>query len=76
MEMQEKVHKLLTDRFPNAQIELSGDGCHFSLEMVAEEFDGKSRIERSRMIYEILGSLINSGDLHALQMNLKSNSQT
>lgn len=74
MEMQEKVHNLLKEKFPNAQIELSGDGCHFTLDMTADEFEGKSRIERSRMVYQILGSLIDAGDLHALQMNLKTNS--
>ena len=75
MEMQEKVQNLLTEKFPNAEIKLSGDGCHFTLDLVSDQFEGKSRLQRSRLVYAVLGEMINNGDLHALQMNLKTNAE-
>ncbi len=38
---------------------------HFDLTIVSATFDGKSRIERHRMVYDALGTLLES-DIHAL----------
>lgn len=41
---------------------------HFEVTIVAADFDGKSRIERHRMIYAALGELMRT-DIHALSIN-------
>lgn len=41
---------------------------HFEVTIVADAFEGKSRIERHRMIYAALGSLMQT-DIHALKIN-------
>ena len=41
---------------------------HFEVTIVAEVFDGRSRIERHRMIYAALGTLMQT-DIHALKIN-------
>jgi BolA protein len=40
---------------------------HFDVTVVAEEFSGKTRLERHRMVYEVLSKLIES-DIHALSI--------
>ena len=40
---------------------------HFDVTIVSEAFDGKSRIQRHRMVYDALGSLLES-DIHALRI--------
>ena len=40
---------------------------HFDVTVVAEEFSGKTRLERHRMVYDALGKLIES-DIHALSI--------
>lgn len=41
---------------------------HFEVTIVADAFDGKSRIERHRLIYGALGTLMQT-DIHALKIN-------
>lgn len=40
---------------------------HFDVTIVTEEFAGKSRLERHRMVYGALGKLLES-DIHALRV--------
>lgn len=42
-------------------------GGHFSVTVVAEAFSGKSAIERHRMVYGAMGSLMQT-DIHALSI--------
>ncbi len=41
---------------------------HFDVKVVSEEFAGQSRINRHRMVYDALGSFMQS-DVHALRIN-------
>ena len=41
---------------------------HFEVTIVADAFAGKSRIERHRLVYAVLGSLMQT-DIHALKIN-------
>lgn len=41
---------------------------HFDVRIVSQEFNGMSRIERHRSIYQALGDLLES-DIHALRIN-------
>ena len=42
-------------------------GSHFNIQIVSEEFSGKSRMERHRMIYEALSDLF-PNTIHALSI--------
>lgn len=48
------------------------DGRHWFLRVVSVKFEGKSRLERSRMIYEKLGHLMKDDHIHALRLELKT----
>lgn len=47
---------------------------HFNLTIVAEAFEGKSRIARHRMIYDALGEMMQSS-IHALKIDAKAPSE-
>ncbi len=40
---------------------------HFDVTIVSNTFDGKSRLERHRMVYDALGTLLES-DIHAVRI--------
>lgn len=42
-------------------------GGHFNIKIVSEQFHGKSRMERHRLIYEALGNLF-THKIHALSI--------
>jgi BolA protein len=44
-----------------------GGGTHFRVEVVSRRFEGKSRLERQRMVYAALAEDM-QGRLHALQL--------
>ncbi len=44
---------------------------HFEVKIVSDKFAGQSRIARHRMVYDALGSFIDS-DIHALKINAVS----
>jgi len=75
------IEKLLKDAFAPTEILVKdqshlhaghagakeGKG-HFDVKIVSDEFAGKSRLNRHRMVYDALGSFMQS-DVHALRIN-------
>lgn len=64
------LEKLITQAFPDATVtlqDLAGDNDHWSVEVLSDQFKGKSRLEQHRMVYDALGGKM-GGELHALQV--------
>jgi BolA protein len=74
----ERIRQVLIDRFRPSHLELRDDsdkhvghpgaasgGGHYSVLIVAEEFHGHSPVERHRLVYEALGSMVGA-EIHAL----------
>ena len=64
------IEALIRESFPNAKItitDLAGDGDHYAARVVSSAFEGKSRVQRHKMVYEALGGRM-GGELHALQL--------
>lgn len=67
---QEKLRSLIEESFPNAKIEiidLAGDDDHYSVKIVDDSFDGKSRIEQHKMVNKALSGYLGDA-LHAMQL--------
>jgi BolA family transcriptional regulator, general stress-responsive regulator len=47
------------------------DETHFAVAMKASAFAGKSRVERQRMVYEVLADEL-AGQVHALRLSLNA----
>ncbi len=50
-----------------AKVEVSGDGQHFEATIISVQFEGKSLIQRQRMVYAVLGDRMRN-EIHALSM--------
>ena len=48
-------------------VEVDGDGQHFQALIVSAAFEGRSRIERHRLVYAALGDRMRQ-EIHALSM--------
>ena len=67
---QVEIEKLIKASLPDAQIEiidLAGDNNHFSAHVISSSFEGKSRIQQHKMVYDALGDKM-GGILHALAL--------
>ena len=59
---------------PGAQAEVedyTGGGDHFRATVTAPAFEGRSRIEQHRLVYEVFGSEI-GGAIHALSLKTQT----
>jgi BolA family transcriptional regulator, general stress-responsive regulator len=47
-------------------------GAHLNLILVSKDFAGQSRLARHRMVMSLLQDMLDSGEIHALSMELKT----
>ena len=65
-ELQERIEAAL----PGAHVtvdDLTGGGDHFRAEIVSDRFEGLSRIQQHKLVYEIFGSELGAR-IHALSL--------
>lgn len=76
----ERVKAMLEQRFPSARVSVQDDSArhaghagsrdgagHFIVEIVSEDFSGRSRIERHRLVYQALAPML-PREIHAVNI--------
>ncbi|WP_456445098.1 BolA family protein [Thiolapillus sp.] len=63
-----RIEELIKAGIPDAQVTVTGDGRHFEATVVSAAFEGKSLIQRHRMVLDSLRAQIDSDELHALSI--------
>ena len=70
----ENLEKFIKDSIPDSKItieDLKGDGDHYSATVVSKSFEGKSKIEQHKMVYNSLKGKMGN-ELHALMLKTKT----
>jgi stress-induced morphogen len=70
----ELIEKLIKISIPDANViieDLRGDGDHYSATVISKTFEGKSKIEQHKMVYNSLQGKMGN-ELHALMLKTKS----
>ena len=70
----DNIEELIKQSIPDAKVtieDLRGDGDHYSAIVVSKSFDGKSKIDQHKMVYESLQGKMGN-ELHALVLKTKS----
>jgi acid stress-induced BolA-like protein IbaG/YrbA len=68
----DRVKALIEAGLPDAKVDVSGDGRHFEAVVVSAAFEGKSLIQRHRMVMEAVKAEIASDELHALSIKTET----
>jgi acid stress-induced BolA-like protein IbaG/YrbA len=66
----EEIRRRVMEALPGAEITLrdfAGDGDHFEMVVVCADFEGKTTLQRHRMVYAPLKDVL-GGALHALAL--------
>ncbi|MCW9035933.1 MAG: BolA family transcriptional regulator [Alphaproteobacteria bacterium] len=85
MTVAETVHQKITSALKPAMLKVEDESykhaghagakpegeTHFNLEIVADAFAGKSRVQRQQLVYKILAEEM-AGPIHALSMSTKA----
>lgn len=62
------IETILAEALPGCELTLAAEGNKLSLRIVADEFEGLSRVKRQQKIYALLNDRIQSGEIHAVSM--------
>lgn len=65
-----EIERLIKQAFPDAQViivDMAGDGDHFAARITSAVFQGKSRVQQHKMVYDALQGHM-GGALHALAL--------
>tara|TARA_B100000427_G_scaffold275824_1_gene244488 strand:+ start:338 stop:541 length:204 start_codon:yes stop_codon:yes gene_type:complete len=54
------------------KINIEGGDGKFNLSVIGDVFEGLNAVNRQKMIYKILNAQIQSGDIHAVTMQLQT----
>ena len=65
-ELKDRIEAALPGAEANVE-DLTGGGDHFRAEVVSERFEGLSRIEQHKLIYDVFGGEV-GGAIHALSI--------
>jgi len=75
----EALESHIRDRFNNSNVHVSdmtGGGDHFEISVVSSEFEGLNRIERHRLLHEIVESAPGGHDIHAVKFKTLTPSES
>jgi len=64
----EQLKNLIETQIPQVKVTVKGDGRHFDIMVISDEFVGKRMLQRQQIIYGLLQGYIASGEIHALNM--------
>jgi len=60
------VEAIVQAALPDAQIDVSGEECSFTLAIISETFEGQNLMQRQKKILALFEQQLKSGALHAL----------
>ena len=73
-----ELESLIKEAFPDAILEikdLAGDENHYSATVISSKFNGKTKIEQHKMVYNALKGKMGN-ELHALALKTKEKNGT
>ncbi len=62
------VKALIEQGLPGAVVDVTGDGRHFEATVISDQFEGKSLLQRHRLVNATVEKQISSDELHALSI--------
>ena len=70
MPTSDELKQRIEDAFPGANVmveDLTGGGDHFRAEVESDRFEGLSRIDQHKLVYDVFGEEV-GGPIHALSI--------
>jgi acid stress-induced BolA-like protein IbaG/YrbA len=66
-EIRQQIEARITGAVADVR-DYTGTGDHFEVRVVASVFEGKSLVQRHKMVYEALGAAVDGHTIHALAL--------
>ena len=62
----------IMDLYPDAEVDLDGEGCNFQVQVLTPAFEGMKILGRQRAILALFKEELATGKLHALGVKAKT----
>ena len=62
----EEIKSIILESLENAEVMVEGDGSHFQVTAISNQFEGLRPVKRQQVIYGLLAEHITRGTLHAI----------
>ena len=74
--MKDVITKVISDGIKYDDLTVEGSEAKYEVQIVSDVFDGKSTIQRHKIIYALLDSYIKTGEIHALTIKAMTISES
>lgn len=66
--LNDQIRESIEKAIPDAQVQVSGHGGHFTIEVVSTEFEGKNMLQSQRLVYAAIAHLMkgDAAPVHAV----------
>ena len=71
--MEEDIKKIIENNIPDSTCVFDGDSCNLKLTVTSKLFEDMSLIDQHKIIMKLLENHFQSGELHALSLETRSN---
>lgn len=62
----QEVKKIIQAELSDCEVIVEGDGSHFMATVIGPVFEGKSLLQKQKLVYATVTEKITSGEIHAL----------
>jgi len=69
---EEEIVRRVRVLYPEAVVDVAGEGCNFELYVVSDAFAGQNTLQRQKPILSLFKDDIRNGTLHALSVQAKT----
>lgn len=69
------LYGILAEALPEAELKINGGEGKYSISVVGPVFEGLTSVKRQQFIYQFINEHINSGEIHAVTMQLQTPSE-
>ena len=73
--VKDELKDLVSAAFTDCKVEVEGEGSHYALYIVSDDFTGLSEVKRQQKVYAVIKDYIASGAVHAVQIRALSPDQ-
>ena len=74
--MKDVITKVISDEIKYSDLRVEGSEAKYEVQIVSDVFDGKSLIQRHKIIYALLDNYIKTGEIHALTIKAMTSSES
>lgn len=75
MNVEEIIGRVRT-LYPDAVVDIEGEGCDFELFVITDSFDGMAPVKRQQSLLKLFTPELTDGRLHALGIRAKTRAET